>query len=415
MSSPSAPGAAASIGGARQARATVSAIFFLTGAGTANWAVRIPAVQERLALGEGRLGLALLGVSAGALVAMPVAGRLVARHGSRPVTWAAAVAFAAAVTLPALAPSFVLLTLSLIVLGLANGLLDVAMNAQAAAVQQRYRQPIMARIHALYSFGGLVGAAVGGRIASAGVGPGAHLAAVGLCTGVVALAVAPGMLPAGADAAPGRSPAARPSPALIALGVLAFCVLFGEGAMLNWSAVYLRELAGAGPGLAAAGFAAFSLTMAVGRAFGDGLTTRLGTTRLVRGGGAVAALGVAVAVAFPHPWAVIAGFGAVGAGFAAIFPTVLAAAARLPGVVPGTAIAAVSICGYAGLLAGPPLIGAVASGLTLRGGIAIVALFGAVIVGLAGVLRRVPSSHASGVARDSTGEAMAPVPARSAA
>jgi len=371
----------------RVARYAVSAVFFLTGAGTANWAVRIPAVQERLGLSEGRLGIALLGVSAGALVAMPVAGRLVARRGSRPVTWAAAVAFAAALALPPLAPGLVALVLSLVVLGMANGMLDVAMNAQAAAVQARYRQPIMARIHALYSFGGLAGAAVGGRIAAHGVGPAPHLAGVGLAIGVGACAVALGMLPASADAAPHQSAVARPTRALVALGVVAFCVLFGEGAMANWSAVYLRDVAGAGPGLAAAGFAAFSLTMAAGRAVGDALTTRLGPTRLVRGGAAVAATGVACALALPQPWAVVAGFGAVGAGLSAIFPTVLAATARIPGVVPGAAIAVVSMCGYAGLLAGPPLIGAVANGLTLRGGLGTVVVTSLVVVVLARVLR----------------------------
>lgn len=184
---------------ARVAQYAVSAIFFLTGAGSANWAVRIPAVQDRLGLSDGRLGIALLGLSAGAIVAMAVPGRLVAKRGSRPVTWAAAFAFAAALTLPALAPNPTLLMLSLVALGMANGLLDVAMNAQAAAVQQRYERPIMARIHALYSLGGLVGAAIGGGIAARGVGAGLHLLGVGLVIAIVACAVATGMLPAAAD------------------------------------------------------------------------------------------------------------------------------------------------------------------------------------------------------------------------
>ncbi|HKG94476.1 MAG TPA: MFS transporter [Gemmatimonadaceae bacterium] len=374
-------------GSALLARAAVSAIFFLTGAGTANWAVRIPAVQERLALSEGALGVALLGVSVGALVAMPVAGRLVARRGSRPVTWAAAAAFAAALALPPLAPSLTTLALSLVVLGLTNGMLDVAMNAQAAAVQRRYREPVMGRIHALYSFGGLVGATVGGRVAAHGVGAAPHLAAVGLALGLGASAAALGMLPARADAVPEhRSSLVRPTRALALLGVVAFCVLFGEGAMANWSAVYLREVGGAGPGLAAAGFAAFSLTMAAGRAAGDALTTRLGAARLARAGGVVAALGVAAAMAVPRPWAAVLGFAAVGAGLSSVFPTVLAATARLPGVVPGAAIAVVSMCGYSGLLAGPPLIGAVAGALTLRGGLALAGITSLVIVALAGTL-----------------------------
>jgi MFS family permease len=144
-------GVAAASHPARLARWAVSAIFFLTGAGTANWAVRIPAVQECLGLNTGQLGIALLGVSAGAILAMPIAGRLVARHGSRPVTRVAALGFALALTLPALARSFAALLASLVALGLTNGMLDVAMNAQAATVQRHYRQPIMSRVHALYS------------------------------------------------------------------------------------------------------------------------------------------------------------------------------------------------------------------------------------------------------------------------
>jgi MFS family permease len=370
---------------ARRARWAVSAIFFLTGAGTANWAVRIPAVQERLGLTPGQLGLALLGVSAGAIAAMPIAGRLVARHGSRPVTRVAALAFALALALPAMASSLPALVASLAVLGLANGMLDVAMNAQAATVQRHYRQPIMSRIHALYSFGGLVGAALGGRVAASGIDATPHLIVVALVLSSAALAFGAGMLPASADAEPTST--SRLTRQLAALGLVAFCVLFGEGAMANWSAVYLRDVVGAGPGLAAAGFAAFSLTMAIGRAVGDALTTRLGPVNLARLGGSLASLGATLAIAIPQPWAVVAGFGAIGAGLSSIFPLVLAAASRSPGVVPGAAIAAVSMCGYSGLLAGPPLIGAAATTLTLRGGIGIVALTSLVVVCLARTLR----------------------------
>ena len=369
------------------ARWSVSAIFFLVGAGTANWAVRIPAMQHALGLSEGQLGLALLGVSAGALIAMPIAGRLVASRGSRPVTWVAAVVFALALTLPAMAPTFATLVMALVAMGMANGLLDVAMNAQAAAVQKFFAAPIMGRIHAFYSFGGLVGAVLGGRVASMGIGAAPHLAGVGVAFGLGACAVAGGMLPAHTDAAPNQSRLSGQLRALVALGVLAFCVLFGEGAMMNWSAVYLRNVSGTGPGMAAAGFASFSLMMTLGRAVGDGLTSRLGAARLTQLGGGLAAFGVTLALAFPQPLFVVIGFGAVGAGLSAVFPIVLAAAARTPGVVPGAAIATVSMCGYAGLLAGPPLIGVVANALSLRGGLGLVALASVGVVLLARAVR----------------------------
>lgn len=371
----------------RAARGAVAAVFFLDGAGFANWVVRIPAVQERLALGVGTLGVALLGLALGALLAMPVAGGLVARFGSRPVTRAAALAFAASLPLPPLAPDLVTLIAALVVQGAASGVLGVAMNAQAATVERGYGRPIMASFHALFSLGGLVGAAAGGLAASRGVGAAPHLATVAATVALAAWWVAPRLLPAAADATPGGPSFARPTRALLALGVVAFCVLFGEGAMADWSAVYLRDVAGAGPGLAAAGFAAFSLTMAAGRAVGDGLTLRVGPARLVRAGGAVAALGLGVALAFASPWAAVVGFGAVGAGLSIVFPTVLASAGRMPGQTPGTAIAAVSTFGYTGFLAGPPLIGLVAELSSLRVGLAVVAVAGVVIAGLASTLR----------------------------
>ena len=382
----------------RVARWSVSAVFFLTGAGTANWAVRIPAVQSALGLSDGRLGLALLGVSAGAVVAMPLAGHLVAKHGSRPVTWIAALLFAFALALPARAPSLALLVTALVAVGLANGVLDVAMNAQAAAVQQRYAEPIMGRVHALYSFGGLIGAVIGGRVAAAGIHPAAHLTGVALAIAVGASVVVFGMLPAHTDAAPGM-PSSGKLRVLLPLGVLAFCVLFGEGAMMNWSAVFLRNVIGTGPGMAAAGFASFSLMMTLGRAVGDTLTMKLGAVRLARLGGVLAMAGVASALVSSHALPVVLGFGAVGAGLSIIFPIVLSAASRTPGLVPGASIAMVSMCGYTGLLAGPPLIGAVANVTSLRGGLALVVVTSALVLFLAravgGSWR--PSTTADGV------------------
>ena len=392
----------------RLARLAVAAVFFLDGLGFANWVVRIPAVQERLGLGEGALGLALLGVAVGALVAMPLAGRLVGVRGSRPVTRVAALAFAATLALPALAPTLTLLTLALVLLGAANGALGVAMNAQAAAVERAYGRPIMAGFHALFSLGGLVGAGIGGLAAAQGVGVAPHLAGVALAAAVAAAVVGPRMLPAAADAlsdAPRR--VTRPSRALVALGVVAFCVLFGEGAMADWSAVYLRDVTGAGPGLAAAGFATFSLAMAVGRSVGDALTVRLGPARLVRAGGVVAALGLAVALAVATPWAAVAGFGVVGAGLSIVFPTVLTAAGRLPGGAPGAAIAAVSAFGYAGFLAGPPVIGLVAEASTLRVGLALVVLTSAFIAVL-GAAYRGGAQRAGGAAAGDTSDGAGP-------
>jgi MFS family permease len=371
----------------RIARASVAAIFFINGAATANWLVRIPAVQARLGLSAGALGVALLGVAVGALIAMPRAGHLVARYGSRPVTRAGAIAFGATFLFPPLAPNPLLLVVALVILGAGHGTLDVAMNAQAAAVERHYGRPVMSGFHALWSAGGLVGASMGGFVAGHGIGAVPHLIATGLVAGCLATAVTGGMLPATADATAGEATPARPRGILLTLGIMAFCVLLGEGAMADWSALYLRDVTGATAGRAAAGYAAFSLAMAAGRFAGDRLTLRFGATPLVRGGGVLAALGLACALTLATPWAAVAGFAAVGAGFSVSFPLMLARAGALPGTSPGTAIATVSVFGYAGFLAGPPLIGFVAQATSLRGGLAVVIITSLIVAALAGGFR----------------------------
>src|SRR4029453_19131247 len=146
----------------------------------------------------------------------------------------------------------------------------------ASTVERRYGRPIMSGFHALWSAGGLVGASVGGFVAEHHVGPAQHLVSVALVAGVLGVIVTGGMLPGHADAATADAAPARPRGVLLTLGIMAFCVLLGEGAMADWSALYLRDITGAGPGLAAAGYAAFSLAMAGGRFIGDRLTMRMG-------------------------------------------------------------------------------------------------------------------------------------------
>ena len=369
------------------ARLSVLGIFFLNGFGFASWVVRIPAIKESLDLGEGLLGVALLGAAVGSLLAMPVAGWLVSRLGSRPVVGVTALSWPLVLVLLALAPNLALLVAVLVFAGAFVGSLDVSMNAQAVAVEKEYRRPIMSSFHAAFSFGGLAGAASGGLVASLGVGVFAHFVGVAVLTVVGAAAAYPMLLPASADAEEEGSPAfVRPTRALLGLGIIAFCVLLGEGAMADWSAVYLDGTLETGPGFAAAGYAAFSLAMAVGRLGGDRLTERFGSAGLVRAGAAVAALGLGISLAAADPLFALVGFAAAGAGFSIIFPATLSAAGNKEGVPSGPALAAVSSAGYFGFLVGPPSIGFAAEALGLGGALYIVVALSALIVLLAGTV-----------------------------
>jgi MFS family permease len=367
----------------------VLGIFFLNGFGFGSWAVRIPAVQERLDLGEGLLGLALLGMAAGSLVSMPLAGGLVSRLGSRPVVGATGLGFFLALPLLAWSPSLALLMPALAFAGASGGSLDVSMNAHAVAVEKGQGRPIMSSFHAAFSLGGLAGAAVGGAVAAWGVGVAPHLAGVSaLSLAAFALAYLR-MLPADEDRGESGGPAfARPTRALAGLGVISFCVLLGEGAMADWSAVYLKGTLGTGPGFAAAGFAAFSAAMVAGRLLGDRVTARFGPVALVRAGAAISAVGLGISLTVAHPAAALVGFACAGLGFSIIFPTALSAAGRTKDSATGPAIAAVATAGYFGFLVGPPSIGFVAEGVGLGGALFIVVALSAAIVVLAGSVGR---------------------------
>jgi MFS family permease len=370
-------------------RVAVTAIFFLNGTAMSSLYARLPALQADLRLADAVLGALLLATAAGLLLAQPAAAAVAARRGSAPVTRASALALAAVVPLPALAPTPLALGLALGLLGACNGALDVAMNAQGIAVERRSARRIYASFHAALSFGAVAGAASAGAVAALGVSPEVHLAAFGAVLAGAALLACRRLLPAALDAAPGGAMFAAPSRALASLGVVAFCCLLAEGAVFDWSAVYMSRTLAAGEAMAAAGLAAFSLTMGVGRLAGDRLADRLGAVALARGGAALAGSSFAVALVAATPPAAIAGFALLGAVLAAVFPLALAAAAaRAPHAHAAPAIAAVSTTGYLGLVCGPPTIGLLSAVVGLVGALTVVVGLCGVVVALAGAVRR---------------------------
>ncbi len=392
----------------RRARWAIGATF-LNGAAMATWVPLIPTVQQKLSLSTGTLGGALLGSALGSLIAMPLAGALSTRVGSRRVITAAGLVCCAMLLLPVLAPSAPLLFLALVAFGAFLGAWDVAMNAQGVAVEGPYGHPIMSSLHGFWSLGAAAAAAFSGVLAAAGLSPvsRAMVAALFLAAGLVGATRL--LLLHGVDITAEGPTFARLTRPLLGLGAIAFCATMAEGSIGDWSGLYLRHVLGAAPSLAGAGYAAFMLTMTAGRLTGDRVTARLGAVPLARLGGALLAISLGLALVLAQPLAAVLGFALMGVALATIVPIAFSAAGRAPGTAPGAGIAAVSTTGYTGFLAGPPLIGVAADQLPLRGGLVIVVALGVFIAMLAPALR--PAAQADATAEAGDGSPGTPSPA----
>jgi fucose permease len=353
--------------------------FFVAGALFATWGVHVPSIKVHYGLGEQSLAIAMLASGAGAIVALLYAGRLLARHApGRVVPLMALVCVAAVGSL--LAPSrYGLLLALMLAYGMAAALFDVAINDEATAIERRSGRRLMSGFHGMFSLGGMVGAASWSLLAPAGVPAPVHLVAASATIGVVALAASPFMLRDARVPQDGGTPLSLPRGPLVLLGVMAALGLVGEGAMYDWSVLYLRQELAAATGVASLGYASFSGAMAAGRFGGDWVRERVPAATLLRASGVLAALGMTLALAVPVPSAALVGFALVGLGFANIVPVLFSAAGEQPGIAPAQGIAAVASVGYFGLMAGPPLIGFIAEARSLTAGLLVVIFFAVVV------------------------------------
>lgn len=370
---------------AELARRAVSAVFLVNGALFATWAVLIPSVRDRLSLSEAQVGLALLAIGLGSLVSMPLTGGWTARFGSDRVTRVLVVGCMLSLALPFVMPGLLTLALALALLGAFNGALDVAMNAQGVTVEKTLARPIMSRLHAYFSLGGVLGALLGTLL----VGRVPVLAHVGLVVGITTLAgvlagrlLMPDPPAAEADGAVAAAPAPRAplSPAVLLLGGLCFLGMLSEGANYDWGALYFRdvlEVTGGGVGL---GYAAFVAAMTLGRWFGDRVRTRLGDEVTVRGGALLTAAGLGLALLVRDPLLAALGFALSGLGLSNVVPVMYGLAGH---ALAGHGIARVATLGYAGFLLGPPAIGLIAGQVGLAAALG-VALLGAALVAALG-------------------------------
>ncbi|QNE78732.1 MFS transporter [Streptomyces finlayi] len=364
-------------------RTALTLFFALDGFLFAGWVVRIPAIKQQTGATASTLGLALLGVSAGAVITMMLTGRLCRRYGSHAVTVVCAVLLSLSIALPARTHSPLGLGLVLLVFGAAYGGANVAMNSAAVDLVATLRRPVMPSFHAAFSLGGMIGAGLGGLVAGR-LSAATHLTAL-TCIGLLLTAVAgPALMRhknASAATAPGR-PATAPPRRLsgrarrivLLFGVIALCTAYGEGALADWGALHLAQDLNAAPGLAAAGYSLFALTMTIGRLSGTAMLERLGQTRTLALGGATAAAGMLLGALAPTTWLALVGFAVTGLGLANIFPVAVGRAGELAGP---SGVAAASTLGYGGMLLGPPAIGFLADWFSLPVALTTVALLAA--------------------------------------
>jgi Major Facilitator Superfamily len=367
----------------RLTRLAVAIFFCSDGLLLGSWASRIPAVQAQAHLTNTELGLALFGSSFGALVAMPVAGRLCERIGSRRVTIAALVVASASLFGASSAGGFPALGAALVGFGVGFGSVNVAANVQGIALERLYGRTILSSFHAAFSVGGLLGAGLGALAARFSMTPRAHLGALALLLTMVGLVLGRRLLPPVADTARTRI-LVRPPRALLVLGAAAFCTLLAEGSAADWSAPFLSQAVHTPAAVAGLGYAAFSLAMATSRTLGDSLYSRFGPLTLARAGGVVAASGLSAAIVVGSEPVALAGFAAMGSGLGVVVPLLFRAAASTPGLPASVGGAAVSTIGWLGFLAGPPAIGFAAGAVGLRAALAIVVVAIVSLVFLAG-------------------------------
>ncbi|MFE9998573.1 MFS transporter [Streptomyces avermitilis] len=371
----------------KRARYAVAAVFAVHGAVTGSFATRVPWIQDHASIGAGQLGLALAFPAIGASVAMPLAGRISHRFGSRTALRGLISLWTLALVLPSLAPNLYTLCLALFTYGATAGMADVAMNALGVEIENRLDKSIMSGLHGMWSAGALVGSAAGTLAAHLGSDARVHhVLAAGVLTvlGLVACRWVLDLKPTEDEEPPPRF--ALPPRSALLIGAVGFCAVFAEGASLDWSAVYLRDRLDSSAGLAAASTTAFTLTMAVARIAGDAVVDRFGAVRTVRVGGVLATLGGLLVVSAWHPAVAMAGFALMGLGIAVVVPLAFAAAGR-SGPNPSQAIAGVATITYTSGLVAPSAIGTLAQATSLMVSFGLVTVLACGLVVFAGVLR----------------------------
>ena len=351
-----------------------------------NWAARIPDIKERLELSEAQLGIALLGLSVGAMISMPFMGWLLSKRGAGHLSYLFVILYCIAMVPPVMANSLVWLTFFLVLVGLTNGATDIAMNAAAAAIEKKHKVSIMSTSHGMWSMGSMVGAGVAGYIAQKEINQPLHMVIASGLMVLLAISLIRTLSVIRDDHSSDKS-FVLPKGPIIGLALITFCILIAEGAIADWSAVFIKNVTLGNKMQAGLGYAGFSMAMTLGRFFGDSIIPKYGKGKILKVCGTIATFGLALTVLISSPVSAILGFTIAGFGFSLMIPVLFSAAATVKGIAPGTGIAMVATLGYAGFLIGPPAIGFIAEKANLNYGLGFIVILAFVAVVIASITK----------------------------
>jgi fucose permease len=364
-------------------RIAISALFFTNGFLYANWTARLPELQTYFGLNNAQLGTVLFCIALGSMVAMPASGWLSARYGTDKVVRFMSIAFCACIPLVPVFQNEWYIRICFFLLGAASGCMDVTMNGQAVQIEKQWGKTIISSFHAVFSIGMALGAGSGSLFAKFGIGLNPHLQTIAFLGLVLVLFSSLYLVK---DQAENNEPNALENEkvvtvktnlatalwAILPFGMIAFCCMTGEGAMVDWSAIFMNKVIGQDEVMSAWAFGTFGVAMTVGRTFGDYFTVKLGSARIMLIDSILAISGLGIALAFEAVWSTFLGFFLVGLGLSTIVPIVFSLAGNTKGVSTTVGISMVTSIGYTGFFVGPPIIGFLAEAWGLRLGLGFV-------------------------------------------
>ena len=337
-----------------ETRLSTRLAFFAAGFALACWAPLVPYAKANVGADDGMLGLMLLCLGVGSIVAMPLTGGLSARTGSKPMILVGGFGLVLFLPVLVLVDSPALLALALLLFGASLGTIDVAMNVHAVEVERDSDRPLMSGFHGMFSVGGFAGAGGITLALSAGLSPVESAMGGGALTFAALLLAWPRLLRAQGGE---PTPFVAPRGIVLLLSLLAGVTFLIEGAILDWSALLIVEKDMVQPAQGGLGYMLFAIAMTIGRLTGDRIVAAAGNYRVLFLGGLVTIAGIVLLLVSPWASLGLAGFVLIGLGASNIVPVLFSLTGRQTVMPPALAVAAVTTTGYAGILAGPAAIG----------------------------------------------------------